>query len=350
MQRAMLEQLFLPTMKISQYKKDIIRKQVNKVLSKLSMSLCKPTSIHFSITSKCNLKCKQCDIWRNQQTKEVSTEEIKKAISDLKEWVGPFTLNISGGEPFMRKDIFEIIEYSTKKGVEVSITTNGSLINKNMADRILESGLKNLNVSLDGIKHQTHDYIRNQKGCFEKVMKTISYTNQPDRKLCLVIATIFMGYNLKEIIPLVRWVEEKKLNGIILQPLYNNFGRKYDPYWYKHNEFWPKDINQIQKVIDDLIEMKKQGYKIINPVKQLEFFKQYFEDPNKSTDLECKVGIKNYALNEKGEALFCFWLNPIGDDLKHKPKEIWTSEEAKIRRQQIKNCKKNCKLLNCHFD
>jgi hypothetical protein len=280
----------------------------------------------------------------------MSTDRIKKVISDLKDWLGPFTLNIAGGEPFTRKDIFEIINYSAKKGIEVSITTNGHLINKEIANKILESGLKNLNISLDGITSKTHDYIRNKKGCFRKVIKAVNYLNQPNRKMCLVIATVFMGYNLKEIIPLVNWVEKNNLNGIIFQPLYNNFGRNYDPYWYKQNEFWPKDVNEVKKVLDRLIKRKNGKSKVINSIKQLKLLKEYFEDPNKYTTLDCAVGIKNYALNEKGEALLCFWLAPIGDALKQSPKKIWLSEEAKKRRNQIKNCKKNCKLLNCHFD
>lgn len=337
-------------MKLSQYQKNAIRNHTNKILSKISISLCKPMSIHLSITNKCSLKCRQCDIWKNQQTRGMSTDEIKKIILGLKNWLGPFTLNIAGGEPFTRKDIFEIINYSTKNGVEVSITTNGHLINRKIADKILKSGLKNLNISLDGINPKTHDYIRNKKSCFKQVIKALKYLNRPDRKICLVIATVFMGYNLKEIIPLVDFVEKNNLNGIIFQPLYNNFGRDYDINWYKKSEFWPEDTKEVKKVISTLIERKKGKSKIINPVKQLRMFKEYFENPNKHTELECGVGIKNYAINEEGDALLCFWLNPIGDALKQKPERIWLSEEAKKRRLQIKNCRKNCKLLNCHFD
>jgi len=337
-------------MRFSQYPKGIIRNQANRALSKISLSLCKPTSIHLSITNKCSLKCKQCDIWKNQHNNEMSTDEIKQVISDLKRWLGSFTLNLAGGEPFTRRDIFDIIDYSTKNQVEVSITSNGYLINKNIAERILESGLKSLNISLDGINPKTHDYIRNKTGCFKRVMKSIGYLNQPDRKVCLVIATLLMGYNMEEIIPLVNWVESKNLNGIIFQPLYNNFGRKYDAYWYKENEFWPNDTNKMNRVIDSLIERRKKKSKIINPVKQLVLLKEYFKDPNIDTSLKCSVGIKNYAINERGEALLCFWLTPIGNALKQKPQELWLSKESETRRQQIKSCKRNCKLLNCHFD
>lgn len=337
-------------MKLSQYQKDKIRNKMNKVLSKLSMSLCKPTSIHMSITNKCSLQCKQCDIWKKQHNEEISTRDVKKIISDLREWLGKFTLNIAGGEPFTRKDIFEIIEFATKKGITVSVTTNGHLIDKKMAEKILSSGLKNINISLDGINPETHDYIRNKKGCFDKVTKAIEYLNKPDREQCLVIATVFMGYNLKELVQLTKWVDKQDLNGIIFQPLYNNFGREYDPQWYKNHEFWPKDPNEVDKVLDSLIEMKKKGSKIVNPIKQLKMMKTYFRDPNQNKDVICKVGDKNYAVNEKGEAMLCFELNPVGNNLKQNSKNIWTSDEAKKRRKQIKSCTKNCKLLNCHFD
>ena len=78
--------------------------------------------------------------------------------------------------------------------------------------------------------------------------------------------------------------------------------------------------------------------------------KDYFKNPNENKEIMCNVGNKNFAINEKGDTLLCFQLEPIGNSIKHKPKNIWLSEEAKIRRKQIKYCKRDCKLLNCHFD
>jgi MoaA/NifB/PqqE/SkfB family radical SAM enzyme len=71
----------------------------------------KPSNVLFNITFRCNLKCKHCDIWKDKSGKELSTEEIKEIIDKLKNWLEYFRLHFSGGEPLVRKDIFEIIKY-----------------------------------------------------------------------------------------------------------------------------------------------------------------------------------------------------------------------------------------------
>lgn len=326
---------------------------MNPLLAKIDVSLSKPTSIHFSITHKCSLSCKHCDIWKTKNSKrELNTKEIKKIINDLKEWLGPFSLNIAGGEPFVRKDMVKIIEHCTANNIETNVTTNGTLINKEMAKKILSSGLKTINISLDSMNPDFHDYLRNKKGTFDKVMNAIKYLNTPDKKLCKVIATVLMKQNCQEIKDMISFVKQNNLNGIILQPLFQNFGTQYTPYWYKSNEFWPYNSQIMQKTLDKLIENKNRptGSPLINPTKQLKLLKTYFKNPNYKTRLKCAVGLKNFCINEYGDALLCFWLSPIGNLLKEKPKGLWCSAEAEKRRVQIESCNRNCKLLNCHFD
>lgn len=335
------------------YAKRALQNKVNPLLAKISISLSKPTSIHFSITHKCPLSCKHCDIWKTKnEKKELNTKEIKKIIDDLKAWLGPFSLNIAGGEPFVRKDMIEVIKYCTANEVETSITTNGILIDKRMARNILNSGLKTINISLDSMNPELHNSLRNNKHTFKKAMNAIKYLNTDDRKLCIVIATVLMKQNYQEIENLISFVKQNKLNGLILQPIFQNFGTSYNPYWYKNNGFWSHDPLIMNKVIDGLIKQKNksEGSPLINSTKQLRLLKLYFKNPNQKTALKCAVGLKNFCINEYGDASLCFWLPHIGNLLKEKPSTLWRSTGAKKRRVQIEKCDRNCKLLNCHFD
>lgn len=337
----------------STHAKRLVQSKINPILAKINPSLSKPTSIHFSITHKCSLLCKHCDIWKTKSArKELNTQEIKKIIYDLRSWLGTFSINFAGGEPFIRKDTIEIIDYCTKNNIETNVTTNATLINKEVAKRILNSGLRTINISLDSIEPETHDYLRNKRGTFDKVMKAIRYLNTEDKKLCIVIATVLMKQNYKKIKDLTNFVKDNNLNGIILQPLFQNFGTEYAPHWYKDSEFWPHNAKSIKQTINKLIKdkNKREGSLLINSIKQLELLKSYFKDPNQKTKLKCKVGFKNFCINECGDALLCFWLPPIGNLLQEKPEKLWCSLEAKKRREQIENCSRNCKLLNCHFD
>jgi len=338
---------------LNSYTKRAVQNKINPFLAKINVGLSKPTSIHFSITQKCTLSCKHCDIWKNGKSirKELNTEEIKNIISNLRSWLGPYHINFAGGEPFVRKDIIDIIEFCSNNKINTSVTTNATMIDKNMAKKILDSGLDVINISLDSLKPEFHDYTRDKKGTFNKVMDAIEHLNTDDRKMCIVIATVLMKQNCQEIEDMLRFIEQKKLNGMILQPLFHNFGTDYGTGWYEKNQFWPDKPEIIEKALNTLIDIKKKGGSpLINPIKQLELLKTYFKNPNHKTNLKCTVGLKNLCINEYGEALLCFWLPVVGNLLKENPQGIWKSIESKRRRIQINKCQRNCKLLNCHFD
>ena len=121
---------------LNRYTKDAVKSKMNPFLAKIDMSLAKPTSVHFSITHNCSLSCKHCDIWKTSSSKqELNTLEVKNIIDNLKKWLGPFSLNIAGGEPFIRKDMIEIIEHCSTNAIDVNLTTNGTLINKDLAKK-----------------------------------------------------------------------------------------------------------------------------------------------------------------------------------------------------------------------
>lgn len=134
-----------------------------------------PKKIYFDITYRCNLKCKYCYIdkkdqnWYNRALKEeMSLEQIKSTIDDLAVQ-GIELISLIGGEPFVRKDLPEIIEYIYNKNIEVNINTNGTIINSPIL-RILKKYKPNLQISLDGPTPKSHDYFRG-KGSFSKTVK-----------------------------------------------------------------------------------------------------------------------------------------------------------------------------------
>ena len=94
-----------------------------------------PTIVGLDITSKCNLHCKHC--FQNERVipNELTSIEWKKVISDLKN-MGVYQIYIMGGEPFIKEDIFEILEYVKNAGMTLSINTNATLISPQMAKKI----------------------------------------------------------------------------------------------------------------------------------------------------------------------------------------------------------------------
>jgi 12,18-didecarboxysiroheme deacetylase len=139
----------------------------------LQFSSDKKPVVVWNMTRRCNLKCIHCysasaDI---DYPDELTTEEGKKLIDDLAAFGAPVIL-FSGGEPLMRSDLLELAQYATDKGMRAVISTNGTLITKEIAARLKKIGLSYVGVSLDGLQ-KTHDRFRGSKGAFERAIEGI---------------------------------------------------------------------------------------------------------------------------------------------------------------------------------
>jgi len=323
------------------------------------LNLCKPSHVIVAITTLCNLKCKQCNFWRYKSIKGLSTMEWKKILIDLKDWLGSFYLSFTGGEPLLRKDIIELIEFASKLGLVTSLSTNGTLINKEVADKLIHSGLNRLAISLDGMNARTHDFLRG-RGTFKKVISNIEHLTKNNKDLKIGIQTILWDKNLDEVIDLIKWEKNKGLIGLFL-PLLDLFlfmdsrflssGKYYGGSGYKKNKFWPKDTSKVEEVIDNIILMKKRGYSILNSVKQLESMKEYFKDHDKIfQNLNCAAGTRSFFISPMGDMHLCMYKPPVGNLRKQSAKEIWLSKKAADSRKQIKKCKRSCILTTCNFN
>ena len=133
-----------------------------------------PFMVSYSITTKCNLKCKHCYSSSVEQAApdELSTDEAFRLMDDLSRW-GIGLLIIDGGEPLCRDDLLDVVKYASSKGIRTTIGSNGTLIDKTMASRMLEAGVMAVAISVDGADAQTHDNFRGINGAFEQTMKGI---------------------------------------------------------------------------------------------------------------------------------------------------------------------------------
>src|SRR4030043_1168901 len=127
-----------------------------------------PKWIAWEITRKCNLKCIHC---RSSSEIEVighpdfSKEEAFRIIDDITSYAKPVIV-LSGGEPLVRRDVFEIANYGTDKGLRMCLATNGTLVTHEVCGKMKASGIKIVSLSLDGSTENIHDDFRNQRGAF----------------------------------------------------------------------------------------------------------------------------------------------------------------------------------------
>jgi len=130
--------------------------------------------VSYSITTKCNLKCKHCYSESVDQAApdELSTEEAFRLMDDLSKWRTGL-LVIDGGEPLCREEILDVVKYASSKGIRTTIGSNGTLIDEAMARKMLDAGVKAVAISVDGANAQTHDSFRGVTGTFEQTLKGV---------------------------------------------------------------------------------------------------------------------------------------------------------------------------------
>ncbi|MDP3790926.1 MAG: radical SAM protein [Candidatus Omnitrophota bacterium] len=123
--------------------------------------------VAWELTRSCNLACSHCraSSKHGPYPDELTTEECFKVIDDIVSFSKPIII-LTGGEPLLRKDIFEIAGYGKKKGLTMVMAPNGTLLTEENVKKIISSGVKRISVSLDGPDAGSHDNLRQVPGAF----------------------------------------------------------------------------------------------------------------------------------------------------------------------------------------
>jgi len=128
--------------------------------------------VAWELTRNCNLNCIHCraKATLGPHQGELTTEECKKIIDGISSFASPIVI-LTGGEPLMREDLFEIIRYGNEKGLRLVIAVNGTLLDRDKAMRLKELGIQRVSMSIDGKDARSHDAFRGVPGSFNAVAK-----------------------------------------------------------------------------------------------------------------------------------------------------------------------------------
>lgn len=139
-----------------------------------------PLIAQWDVNNDCNLNCKHCRVLeKNKKAPQLTLKEAKELLAQLY-YCGITKLNLSGGEPFIRKDIFEILDYA-QRFEDIVITTNCTLLDEAKCKKLAQYPNTRLSISLDGME-TIHDEFRGKKGTFKKVVDTLPILKQNNIK------------------------------------------------------------------------------------------------------------------------------------------------------------------------
>lgn len=161
----------------------------------LQFSMDKKPVVVWNITKACNLSCIHCYAHAKKEPgeKELTLEEGLSLLEDLGSFHVPVVL-FSGGEPLLRPEVFKWIEAATRAGMRAVLSTNGTLIDREIAGRLRDLGLSYVGVSLDGLE-EVNDRFRGQKGAFKAAMRGIEECRKVGLKVGLRFTINKMNYH-----------------------------------------------------------------------------------------------------------------------------------------------------------
>lgn len=216
-----------------------------------------PLQVACDITNKCNMRCLHCyneSGENNYICDELSDKEFLKLIDDVCE-IGAFNFCFCGGEPLLRKDLLlkSVKKLRDANVPNISMVTNGLLMTDELAKELIDSGVNNIQYSLDGSTAETHERLRNMKGSFHKTLNAIKILNRLGFKPGIAFTpTSFNIHQFKELCEMLNG--EYQVKEVRTQPLMP-MGRGDN-----NQKSIQATVIQYRQLVKDIQEIKGRGY------------------------------------------------------------------------------------------
>lgn len=209
----------------------------------------------WEVTNACNNRCEQCHASSGKTLPDELTTEEGKRLLDSMATIKEFRmLAFGGGEPLLRPDIFELVAYARKLGLEISIATNGTLLTREMAKELRKLGVINIAVGLNAREASIHEQITRVPGSFEKSRQACYYTKESGMNL--QINTTVMKENREAIPGLLNFASEIDAQIVLLYQLVPEGRGK---------EEMELSLKEYKSLTDMVVENQKNNRAIIEP-------------------------------------------------------------------------------------
>ncbi len=305
-----------------------------KLVSKKNFT---PLSGHFDLTYRCNLECIHCYVKGSEEkSKELTTNQWKKIIDQIKD-AGCLFLNLSGGEPLIRKDFIDIYDYAKRAGFVISIFTNGLAFDQKLIRYLIKSPPNSIEITLNGINKTTYQAITQTKGAFQKVIKNIYALK--DAKIKVILKANFMRQNKAEIVKIKEWSEE-----LLGRPGNNRYRFKCSTVLYPKLNCG-KDPLKLRLSFQETIDIMRKDPDLWN-----EYLRQRQADfPDLARDknylYHCNSWMEQFFVDPYGMLKFCVFSDKYSTDLKTTPfQEGFYGVFPRILEEKFKS---NSKCISC---
>lgn len=295
-----------------------------------------PTDISIITTYRCQMRCKMCDIWENPTDKkrEISAKELE-ILPNFK------FVNITGGEPFVRRDLEDIVEVMYKKSDRIVISTSGWHTDRilRMAEKFPKIGIR---VSIEGLS-QKNDDLRGREGSFDRALRVLLTLKEMGVKDIGYGCTV-SNHNSEDML----W----------LYKLSRELGMEFATAAFHNSYYFHKDDNEITNKNEVIGNFHKLIELLLKENTPKSWFRAFFNlglinyirgNPRM---LPCEAGTANFFIEPYGDVFPCngleerYWKESMGNIREYKSfDELWFSEQAEKVRGLVRTCPKNCWMV-----
>lgn len=290
--------------------------------------------LHGSIilTYRCNARCNMCNVWANPTriSEEIGLDVIEKLPQ-------MFFCNITGGEPFVREDLVEIVGEVRRKVKRIVISTNGFFTERiiELCKRYPDVGIR---ISIEGLL-KANDTIRGIADGYNKTQETLRKLQEMGMR-DIGFATTVQDLNYKDL--------------VALYDMARNLNYEFATAVVHNSHYFHKWDNKIQNKDEVIREFKKLARKLLLSKRIKDWVRAYFNyglinyiKDNKRL-LPCEMGQNGFFLDPWGDVLPCNGMDEkqtMGNLKEQSWDEIWNSKRAQEVRQMVKKCQKNCWMI-----
>lgn len=301
----------------------------------------KPHSATLIITDRCNLRCAMCKQWRKPKEKELDTKTWKSIIDKLIE-KGIVNIHFTGGEPLMREDVFELIDYASAKGVTTGLTTNGMLLDKDKIEKLLLAGIRSIVLSVDALQEK-YELLRGVKNSYDKVRNAAVLLSKAKnkKKMDASVNFVLMKDTVEEFAKVKIFCDNLELPVFVC--LLDKNSSLFD---LKENkdDFWMrgrKDREKLDKLVKFLKKekRKKPGSLLLN-FTAIDYISKYFDDPLRR-DIPCVSSQDRIFIDPYGDVYGgCLSMGTFGNIAAESFRQV-------IKAEKYKKAKRNMFFKKC---
>lgn len=310
---------------------------------KLGLDITRPDSIRATINHRCNYKCPYCYSWQRSEYGEISIEEWKSGLLSLKEYIGQYTIQFSGGEPFLKKGFTDLLGFCRDNGIRWGVISNGSVFVQNIVGKVVDALPMNIDISIDSPDPTANDFVRGAKGSVQVIGAGIERLADERRKkkgkFLIRVKPTVTAHNVETLPALVPWATGHGADIVdfsVVRP---------EDFWTRETyaNVWVDEarLAKLSASVDKLIRMKNDGAAIETSAEKLRSFVPHFQGLDvKHGPVPCRVGMRDYFISPIGDVNMCWEYPVIGNITKNSAREIWEGPLAISVRSDTVKCGK----------